>query len=118
MDGPRGLPSGSKFAVVSGDPGKAGMFTIRAKFPDGYAVPAHWHPTDEKVTVLSGKLGYGMSAKLDKAKATTLSSGHQVVMKAKHDHWVYAKGPAEISVSAMGPFAITYVNPADDPRKK
>jgi len=31
MDGPPGLPSGSKFAVVSGDPGKAGNFVIRAK---------------------------------------------------------------------------------------
>ena len=69
MDGPTGLPSGSKFAVVSGDPGKEGTFVIRAKFPAGYAVPAHHHPTVERVAVLSGRLGYGMSNKLDKAKA-------------------------------------------------
>jgi hypothetical protein len=33
-------------------------------------------------------------------------------------HYVQAKGPTVIQVSAMGPFAITYVNQADDPRTK
>ena len=46
------------------------MFTIRAKLPANYAVPPHHHPTDEKVSVKSGgPLSYGMSDKLDKAKA-------------------------------------------------
>src|ERR1051325_6349148 len=40
MDGPPGLPSGSKFAVVSGDPGKEGPFTVRIRVPANYAVPA------------------------------------------------------------------------------
>ena len=118
MDGPPGLPSGSKFAVVSGDPSKEGTFVIRAKFPSGYAVPAHHHPTDEHVSVLSGSLGYGMTDKLDKAKAKTLTAGHKVVMKADMNHWVFARKPTEIQVSAKGPFQITYVDPKDDPRKK
>src|SRR5947208_7368765 len=118
MDGPPGLPSGSQFAVVSGDPGKAGNFTIRAKFPAGYAVPAHHHPTEERVTVVSGRLGYGMSDKLDKAKAKTLTAGHHVVMKAEMNHWVFARSPTTIQVSGKGPFQITYVDPKDDPRTK
>jgi hypothetical protein len=28
-----------------------------------------------------------------------------------------AKGETEVQVSAMGPFKLTYVNPADDPSK-
>jgi quercetin dioxygenase-like cupin family protein len=118
MDGPPGLPGGSKFAVVSGDPGKEGTFVIRAKFPAGYAVPAHHHPTDERVAVLSGRMGYGMSDKLDKAKAKTLTAGHHAVMKAEMNHWVFARGPTEIQVSGKGPFQITYVDPKDDPRTK
>jgi quercetin dioxygenase-like cupin family protein len=118
MDGPPGLPSGSKFAVVSGDPGKEGTFVIRAKFPAGYAVPAHHHPTDERVAVLSGRLGYGMSDKLDKAKAKTLTAGHHVVMKADMNHWVFARSPTTIQVTGKGPFQIVYVNESDDPRKK
>ena len=116
MDGPPGLPSGSRFAVVSGDPGKEGNFVIRAKFPAGYAVPAHHHPTDERVTVLSGRIGYGMSDKLDKAKAKTLRAGHSVVMKAEMNHWVIARAPTTIQVAGKGPFQIVYVNKEDDPR--
>ena len=118
MAGPPGLPSGSTFAVLSGDPGKKGMFAVEVKMPADYAVPAHWHPTNETVKVLSGKLHYGMSDKLDMAKAKTLTAGHSATMKAKMNHWVHAPGPATIEVSGMGPFQITYVDPKDDPRQK
>jgi len=114
--GPPSLPSGAQMAVVSGDPGKAGMFTVEIKFPAGYAVPAHSHPTKETLTVLSGKVGYGMSNKLDKAKAKWLTAGHKAVMNAKMNHWVFADAPADVQVSGMGPFVINYVNPKDDPR--
>jgi hypothetical protein len=30
---------------------------------------------------------------------------------------VFPKGAAIVEVSAIGPFAMTYVNPADDPTK-
>ena len=113
---PPSLPSGAQMAVVSGDPGKAGMFTVEIRFPAGYAVPAHSHPTKETLTVLSGKVGYGMSNKLDKAKAKWLTAGHKAVMNAKMNHWVFADAPADVQVSGMGPFVINYVNPKDDPR--
>ena len=61
---------------------KSGKFTIQLKMPSNYAVPAHWHPTDEKVTLVSGKLAYGMSDRLDKANAEALAEGASVVMKA------------------------------------
>jgi quercetin dioxygenase-like cupin family protein len=118
MAGPPGLPSGATFAVVSGNPGKAGMFTIQARLPANYAVPPHNHPTDEVVRVLNGSLGYGMGDKLDKAAAGTLNPGYHVTMAAGMNHWVYTDAPATISVTAMGPFAITYVDPRDDPRTK
>jgi hypothetical protein len=38
-------------------------------------------------------------------------------MKAKQHHWVFTGDGAEVEVTAMGPFQINYVNPADDPRK-
>ena len=116
MDGPPGLPAGATFAVLSGDPGKAGKFTVEIKMPPNYQVPAHWHPTDEHLTLVSGKLAYGMSDRLDKAKSKGLAEGASVTMKAKMNHWVFTGDGATVQVSAMGPFAITYVNAADDPR--
>ena len=118
MDGPPGLPAGAKFAVVSGDPAKAGMFTVQIKMPASYAVPPHHHPTDERVSVVSGALGYGMGDKLDQDHAGTLSPGYHVVMQAGMNHWVFTHDAATVQVSGMGPFQITYVDPKDDPRTK
>lgn len=114
-----GLPAGAKMAVVSGDPSKAGDFVIRAKFPANYTVPPHSHPGDEAVKVLSaGTLTYGMGDKVNASNSGSLTKGYHVTMAAGMNHWVSTTEPLEIQVSGKGPFAITYANPADDPRKK
>ena len=117
MDGPPGLPAGATFAVVSGDPSKKGMFTIQVRMPANYAVRPHWHPTDENVTLVSGKAAYGMGDQLDRAAGQAINPGDKVLMKAKGHHWLFTGDGAEVKVTAMGPFMITYVDPADDPRK-
>lgn len=114
---PPALPSGAQMAVVSGDPGKKGMFVVELKMPANYAVPPHWHPTDETVKVLSGQVHYAMNDKL-MSSPKTLTSGHSVTMTAKMHHWVHAAAPATVQVSGMGPFEITYVDAKDDPRGK
>src|SRR5437868_4541216 len=114
-----GLPAGAKMAVVSGNPAKAGPFVIRAKFPANYTVPPHSHPGDEVVRVLSaGTLTYGMGDKVNPASSGSLTKGYHVTMQAGMNHWVTTTAPVDIQVSGNGPFAITYANPADDPRKK
>ncbi len=115
---PPGLPPGAQVAVLDGDPSKAGAFAIRAKFPDGYRVPPHWHPTDEGVTVISGTLLAGMGDTLNEKGATALPAGGFAKLPRRTHHFVIAKGATEIQVAGMGPFAITYVNPKDDPRAK
>jgi quercetin dioxygenase-like cupin family protein len=116
--GPPALPAGVQAAVLDGDPGNAGLFVIRLKMPDGYAVPPHWHPRDEHVTVVSGTLNVGMGDKLDESSMHAMTAGSYVKMPAKSSHFVRAKGTVVIQVMAMGPFEVTYVNPNDDPRKK
>jgi hypothetical protein len=119
MAGPPGLPAGSTFAVVSGNPGKAGMFVIRAKLPANYTIAPHHHPTDEKVSVKAGgPLAYGMGDKIDQSSAGSLQKGYHVTMTSGMNHWASTTAPTEIEVSGMGPFAIVYVDPKDDPRTK
>jgi hypothetical protein len=118
MDGPPGLPAGAKFAVLDGDPSKEGLFTIRAVLPANYKIPAHWHPSTENVTVLEGTLYMGMGEKLDESKATALTAGGFTALPGKMGHFAFTKEGAVIQVYAMGPFAITYYNSADDPRNK
>ncbi len=116
---PPGLPPGAAMSVVSGDPSKAGgSFTIRAKFPDGYKVPPHWHPTDENVTVIQGTLNIGIGDKFDESAAKQLPAGSYALMPKNMRHFAFASGETIVQIHGTGPFAITYVNPADDPRRK
>ena len=112
------LPAGAKFALVSGDPGKAGHFEIQLSMPSGYTIPPHWHPTDETVSVKSGHFKYGMGDKIDRKSMKTMNPGQTGTLPANQRHYARAQGHTVVAVSGNGPFAITYVNPADDPRSK
>jgi quercetin dioxygenase-like cupin family protein len=112
------LPPGAKFAVIAGDPGATGLVTVRLDMPPGYTIAPHFHPTDEHVTVLKGTFSLGLGDVVDKAHAVTLSAGGYGVAMANMHHYAYTKTGATIQVHMQGPFAITYVNPADDPSKK
>ena len=115
---PDAFPAGAKMAVKKGDPTKSGEFVVVMSFPDGYRIPPHWHPTDETVEVISGSFLVGMGDMFDTSKAKALAPGDSISLPAKMHHFATARGATEVSVRAMGPFVMTYVNPADDPRKK
>src|SRR5258708_20336755 len=72
--GPDFLPAGVRFALIQGDPSKPGVYTIRLRFPDRFRFPAHFHPTDEQVTVLSGTFLVAMGHTLQLAKPMTLTA--------------------------------------------
>ena len=109
---------GMSFTVVSGDPGKPGLYVVRAKMPAGYKIAPHWHPTDEHVTVLSGTLALGMGEKFDKAGMKALPAGGYALLPAEMRHFAMATTATTIQVHGQGPFALTYVNPADDPSQR
>ena len=117
-DGPPSLAAGSKAAVIEGDPKNPGLFTMRLKLPADYKIPPHWHPADEHVTVISGTFNMGMGDKFDASKGNALPVGSFAVMPAKTNHFAFTKEETVIQLHGMGPWGITYVNPADDPRKK
>ncbi len=115
---PAVFPRGARMAIVSGDPSKAEMFTAELAMPSGYQIPPHFHPTDEVVVVKKGTLLVGMGDKFDASKAKPMKAGDKGTVPAKTHHFAAAQGATFISVTAMGPFALTYVNPADDPQKQ
>lgn len=113
------LPTGAQIAVLAGDPAKPVSYTIRLRFPANYAIPAHSHPTDEHVVVVSGALTFGMGDRLVNGSADnkTLPSGGFALMPAHRNHYVYT-GDQETTIVlyGQGPVEFKYVNPADDPR--
>ena len=70
------------------------------------------------MTVISGTLGLGMGDMLDKKKSKVLRAGGYAVAPAKMNHFAWTKSGAVVQVDLLGPFGITYVNAADDPRPK
>lgn len=114
-EAPPVFEKGASFAVVSGDPGKAGLFVIRLKLPAGYRIAPHWHPTDEHVTVLSGTFGVGMGDRADGPLERLTAGGYALMPATMHHYAVALSDDTIVQVHGLGPLAITYVNPADDP---
>ena len=113
---PSSLPKGAKIAVVSGDPGQAGPFVIRLRFPPGYAVPPHRHPSDEHVTVVDGVLSLGMGSIEDRGAMKVLGRGKSIVAPANMNHYASTTQGATLQISSRGPFQVIYVKPRNDPR--
>jgi len=115
------LPPGAQIAVLAGDPSKSAPYTVRLKFPANYAVPAHSHPTDENVVVVSGALTLGMGDALSKTAAgnKTLTPGGYALAAASMNHYAFTGAqPTTIVLYGVGPVEFKYVNPSDDPRSK
>jgi quercetin dioxygenase-like cupin family protein len=111
---PSHLPAGAQVAIVSGDPTKAVLTTADLMMPDGYTMPAHFHPVDEQVEVLEGTLLIGVGAVMDHDKAMQANTGDTTVLHPGTQHYFIAKGRTRVRVTFMGPYTVTYVG-ADPP---
>lgn len=114
---PPAYPKGAEFAVITGNPGQEGPFVLRIKAPAGYKVLPHVHPADENVTVLSGSVNFGMGDKMDASKETAVKAGGYFKASKGMQHYASFPEPTIIQVHGVGPTGISYINPADDPRK-
>ncbi len=103
--------------VLEGNLSKAEPFTFRLKVPVGYVIAPHTHPAVEHVTILSGALRFGAGETIDK-DATVLAEGSFAAFPTGHAMYATALEDSVFQVYGVGPWGITYVNPADDPRKK
>ena len=111
------LPAGAQITVIEGPMDKAAPFTVRIKFPANYRLPAHTHPAVERVTVLSGTFHMGMGPKLDQSKTEPVRTGDIMIMDPGTQHYAWTNAETVVQLHGTGPWGITYVNPADDPRK-
>ena len=113
---PPGLPTGARVAVISGDPAKAGPFTVRVDMPPEYAIRPHHHPTGEELRLIDGTLHLGHGSKWDEKTMKAMAAGQPVTLGPKEPHFLHAASRVVMEVQSTGPFAITYVDPKDDPR--
>jgi uncharacterized protein (TIGR02246 family) len=103
-----GFDPGMKLAVINGDPGKSGEYTVRLQFPAGYRFPVHWHPGAENLTVVSGTFQLGMGNTANWNALKNYAPGDYIYIPPRHAHFggSPASGPSVIQLHGQGPFQV------------
>jgi hypothetical protein len=98
------LPPGAEIAVLYGDYAKAEPYAVRLKFPAGYEVANHSHPTGESITVISGNLlmAFGEHGRPGRAGAMPLGSGSITILPAGAFHHLWADAETVIEIHSTG----------------
>ncbi|MGH7527712.1 MAG: cupin domain-containing protein [Gemmatimonadales bacterium] len=109
------FPRGANLALISGDPLRPGPFSALLSLPDGYKMPPHFHTTDEHVEVKQGSFLVGMGDKMDLKKTRAMTVGDTATAPAGMHHYAAAKGATIVSVTATGPYVMTYVHSEQEP---
>jgi hypothetical protein len=112
------LPHGARIAVIEGPMNEAVPFTVRLHFPANYAIPPHFHPAVERVTVLTGEFYMGVGERFDRAHGHGLKPGGMMIMQPKTPHFAWTNVETVVQLHGTGPWGVTYINAADDPRNK
>lgn len=108
-----GFAPGIQIAVLAGDPEKAGeVYTLRLRFPSGYAFPAHWHPMSENLTVITGTFYLGMGEKVVEGATKRYIAGDFLNIPGKMSHFGHVTGETVVQLHGVGPFQIVLAGAA------
>jgi pimeloyl-ACP methyl ester carboxylesterase len=111
--------AGIRTAVMKGDPGRAGLYTIMLRIPAHTRIAAHEHMDDRVATVVSGTwyIGYGES--FDGARVKALPAGSFYTEPSHRAHFAETRDEAVIvQITGVGPSSTRYIDPASDPQRK
>ena len=100
-----------EMAVVSGDPKTQGPFVIRFRATKQARIPAHWHPTDEHLTVIAGAPSLGMGEHFVASALRPLHPGDYVLMPKESRHFAQFPAGTEVQLHGDGPFVTNWVDP-------
>jgi quercetin dioxygenase-like cupin family protein len=106
------LPAGTQVAVLEGDPKAAGIFTIRLKVPAGARLGPHWHPREERVTVLSGLVLVGFGDAIDEDAVARFGAGAFYVNPPRSHHFVLFPQDTIVQITGVGPWEVEFLQAA------
>ncbi len=81
-------------------------------------MPAHWHPKDERVTIITGRVAVAFGADADRQHATEFESGDYYVNARHAVHQVWVEGPAVLQITGIGPWKAVNISDAPPPVRK
>jgi pimeloyl-ACP methyl ester carboxylesterase len=103
---PQGMPPGSRFAVISGDPHKAGPFVVRLRLPPGYILPPSRRRNEEQMIVLAGSITVGTGSESGATHARTLTAGAYLLLPANELQFAHTQDGAIVQIFGIGPFEL------------
>ncbi len=101
---------GIEMRLLSGDPTKAGPYTISIRVPPNTRIGAHTHRDDRSAVVIAGVWYFGFGDKADDAKARALQPGSYYLEPADVAHFAHtgAEG-ATVYITGVGPSDTRYI---------
>ena len=110
---------GAKTAVIDGDPKSSGPFVMRLKVPPKTKIGVHTHPADENVTILAGTLYFAPGDKFDTKAAKPFGPGSYFSIGKGKPMFAYTTDKETVfQLHGVGPWGLTYLDPAGGPAKK
>ena len=101
--------------VLSGDPSRAGLYTIQIVIPPHTTINALQHRYDRGATVISGMWFIGCGAVRDEKSLKALPAGSFYTEPAGAVHFAgTGELPATVQITGFGPSDTVYVNAGDD----
>jgi len=111
--------AGIQTAILSGDPTKPGLYTIRLSAPPRTRIEAHMHRDDRAATVVSGTWYFGYGSQFDSAALKTLPAGSFYTESPNQPHFAETRDEAiVVHITGYGPSDTTYVKSATSPVAK
>jgi len=115
--GSSGLP-GVHTKVLSGDPTKAGFYSILLFVPPNTTIQAHSHRDDRMAAVVSGTWQFGYGKQFDAGVLKTLPPGSVYSEPAAVHHFARtASEPVVVQLSGYGPTDTHYFDGANEPAR-
>ncbi len=107
---PPSLPAGCEMAVLEGNPKEEKLFTARFRITSPMEMKPHWHPKNERVTILEGKVGVGFGDTVDREALTWFGPGDYYVNAKEAHHFVVADDPVILQITGIGPWKVNYLD--------
>ena len=106
IDAPPTLPAGTRMMLLEGHPREKGFFTMRLRLPAGSRIQPHWHPSEERVTILSGLARVGFGDTFDEQRMESFGPGSFYLNPAKSHHYVWIVEETEMQLTGAGPWEL------------
>src|SRR5580704_15172747 len=111
--------AGIRTTVLSGDPAKPGLYTIRLSIPANTTIHAHTHRDNRSAIVMSGTWYFGYGRVANETATKPLPPGSFYTEPGGVAHFALTKAkPVIVYITGFGPTDTIYLNASNDPRNK